>query len=264
MSPSKKRRKLNSFASGPTPKTPKPTPYVESINALSPKDFYYNYCRPVQVVEKSHRIREFHLNSTLLKEEPEDPTAMTLAEPLQEMNVIIKAASQLYPEDLDDCFNFIEQTSRADYEASSMGWSPAKKQKEMRLPDLKYLLLLATKYETENDCDGEYVNKVIGFLSFMPTYEDGHRVFYIYEIHLHPSMQGFGLGTILMKVAESIGRNTDELEKMMLTVFRSNGPAQRFYERLGWSVDENSPEWVQLRGGRRRDCDYQIWSKSLK
>lgn len=47
----------------------------------------------------------------------------------------------------------------------------------MKLLDLKYLLI-------KRDA------KVEGFLSFMPTFEDGYPVIYCYEIHLSSALQG--------------------------------------------------------------------------
>ena len=48
----------------------------------------------------------------------------------------------------------------------------------MKLLDLKYLLVKR---------DG----KVEGFVSFMPTYEDGYPVIYCYEIHLGEELRGY-------------------------------------------------------------------------
>jgi len=48
----------------------------------------------------------------------------------------------------------------------------------MELLDMKYLLV-------KNDQD-----VVEGFCSFMPTYEDGFAVVYVYEIHLGEELQG--------------------------------------------------------------------------
>jgi hypothetical protein len=71
----------------------------------------------------------------------------------------------------------IELTSVEDYKRSKDGWKPKAKRREMRLLDLKYLLV-------KKD------DQVQGFCSFMPTVEDEHYVVYCYEIHLAPSLQG--------------------------------------------------------------------------
>lgn len=79
---------------------------------------------------------------------------------------------------LQACFRLVEHTSRDDYERSRGRWKPAVKLAEMRLPDLRYLLV--------TDAAGA----VRGFTSLMPTYEAGRPVVYCYEIHLADELQG--------------------------------------------------------------------------
>ena len=152
---------------------------------------------------------------------------------------------------IDQCFQLVELTSAEDYRKSEMGWSPGKKRKEMQLPDLKYMVL-----QSSQDLH------VQGFISFMVTYEDGHEVLYVYEFHLTPQLQGKGLGRKLMEVAEQVGRNVG-LEKVMLTVFRSNTAAVGMYAKLGYSVDEYSPQPKILRNGAIKESSYVILSKRL-
>jgi GNAT superfamily N-acetyltransferase len=54
--------------------------------------------------------------------------------------------------------------------------------REMREPDMKYVLVREMGREEEG---------VVGFMSFMPTHEDGFRVLYLYEIHLAGAAQGY-------------------------------------------------------------------------
>lgn len=81
-------------------------------------------------------------------------------------------------EDLAACFDLIEQTSRPDYEPSSIGWKPGKKKAEMKSAELRYVLV--------KDANGV----ILGFTSLMPTFEEGEPVVYCYEIHLKPELQG--------------------------------------------------------------------------
>lgn len=158
------------------------------------------------------------------------------------------------------CFNFIVSTSSADYEASSMGWSPVKKRREMKLPDLRYVLLKQThEDESGNWSQGQDMG---GFMSFMLTYEDGYEVIYLYEIHLSTQLRGKGLGRKLMDMMEEVGRKAG-VEKAMLTVFKKNEAAVGLYEMLGYEVDEFSPRARKLRGGVVKEVDYMILSKSL-
>jgi hypothetical protein len=95
----------------------------------------------------------------------------------KEYNITLQKSASLSADELDACFRLIELTSRGDYQKSKGGWKPNAKRKEMRLLDLKYLIV--------RDKD-----QIEGFCSFMPTTEDDYCVVYCYEIHLSPSLQG--------------------------------------------------------------------------
>jgi Acetyltransferases len=218
-------------------------------------------------------------------------------QPQQDMTpaprVDVYSAATISAADLDACLDLIEQTSSEAYSASPAGWSRTKKRKEMKLPDMKYLVLRDTPNDS-GDSSGQVPGakqsdvadnnapspppkegdesisssgagspNVLGFLSFMVTYEDGKEVVYCYEIHLSPAARGRGVGRLLMGRMEGIGRAVG-LEKSMLTVFKSNEIARRFYERLGYEVDEYSPRPRMLRNGTIKDVDYLILSKTLK
>lgn len=157
--------------------------------------------------------------------------------------------------EFEACFKLIETSSAADYTAAGVGWSPAKKRREMRLPDMRYLILRRR--------GGAEDGEVVGFLSFMVTYEDGREVIYCYEIHLSPTVQGQGLGGLLMARYEEIGRRVG-LEKAMLTVFKSNERAWNFYKKLRYGVDEFSPLPRKLRNGTTKEPEYLILSKLLQ
>jgi ribosomal protein S18 acetylase RimI-like enzyme len=63
-------------------------------------------------------------------------------------SICLRAASELTDEELEQCLGLIEQSSKADYSRSKTGWNPKAKKKEMKLLDLKYLLVRA---ETEDE-----------------------------------------------------------------------------------------------------------------
>ncbi|CAI7626741.1 unnamed protein product [Penicillium pancosmium] len=216
----------------------------------------------------------------------------------------VYSSSTIPPLDLEACLDLIEQTSGDAYTASGIGWSRPKKRKEMKLPDMKYLLVRGdSEHEPEgpllsaDDAQGEprlavipdepvselksgsetrqkdkdqnesqrqssESARILGFLSFMVTYEDGKEVVYCYEIHLSRVARGRGLGGVLMNRMEGIGRLIG-LEKAMLTVFKSNVAAREFYRKGGYEVDENSPQPRTLRNGTVKEWDYEILSKRL-
>ncbi|BCS00953.1 N-terminal L-serine N(alpha)-acetyltransferase NAT4 [Aspergillus luchuensis] len=175
----------------------------------------------------------------------------------QKYNFSIHSAASIPTTDLNACFDLIEETSSEAYRNSSTGWSPSKKKKEMKLPDMKYLVVRREEL-TPSDGEGE----VVGFMSFMITYEDGKEVVYLYEIHLSAEVQKQGLGKRLLLVLMEIGRRVG-VEKAMLTVFTSNGVAQRLYEAIGFETDEYSPRPRRLRNGMVKEPDYRIMSVRL-
>ena len=166
-------------------------------------------------------------------------------------------------EDFERCFSLIESTSATTYKASSTGWSVTKKRKEMKLLDMKYLLLKSLSQQCHSvRSTGSRIGSIKGFLSFMITTEDEREVLYVYELHLCEEMRGKGAGKWMMRQVEKIGRRAG-LEKTMLTVFRSNEAAIRFYKTLGYEKDKYSPEPRKLRGGKVKEADYLILSKNL-
>lgn len=154
--------------------------------------------------------------------------------------------------DLDTCCSLVEETSRRDYEASSRGWNPTSKRKEMRDPDLRYVIV-------RDSIAGE----IRAFTSLMPTLEEGEAVVYCYEIHLKPDLRGTGLAGLLMGFLETVARNIGVMEKVMLTVFTCNTRAVEFYRRCGFETDEASPQPRQLRNGVIKEPDYAIMSKRV-
>ncbi|KAL8701659.1 MAG: hypothetical protein Q9201_004791 [Fulgogasparrea decipioides] len=167
-----------------------------------------------------------------------------------------ESSTTIAPHSLETCFNLIASSSANAYASSSIGWSPAKKLKEMKLPDLCYLLLTTA---SAHDLGG----RIEGFLSFMLTYEDGYEVVYCYELHLSQHLQGRGIGSHLMDLMEQVGRNAG-VEKSMLTVFVENQTALAFYKKLGYTEDTHSPEPRKMRNGTVKMPTYIILSKLLQ
>ena len=171
-------------------------------------------------------------------------------------HIVLDSPKGLSAEYLDICLELIEATSADDYKSSEMKWSRSKKKVEMRLPDMKYIILLSS-------LPGQHESvQLAGFISFMVIYEDGHEVIYCYEIHLAEEWQGKGIGKKLMQIMEQIGDSV-KVEKAMLTVFKSNKRALRMYESLGYVEDEFSPQPRKLRNGMIKEPIYVILSKQL-
>ncbi|TKA32435.1 hypothetical protein B0A50_01542 [Salinomyces thailandicus] len=155
---------------------------------------------------------------------------------------------------LNLCFDLIEETSREDYENSSLGWHPRRKLKEMKQQGMRYLLI------EKDDVD----QPLYGFLSFLPTHDSTPSVpvLYIYEIHLHENARGEGNGKVLMKMAMDIAKGLG-VEKVMLTCFLSNEIALAFYRSLGYETDTCSPQEKRTRKKLVKP-DYVILSKRVR
>lgn len=214
---------------------------VETVNSLSQKSFTDLYCN-----------RDVIENAILEIDNLVD----------KKLDVILLYAENLKDEDadvLDACFSLVEASSAKDYKLSEMKWSASSKRKEMLLPDMRYLVIR----DQLREADGDSPRPVHGFISFMTTYEDGHEVLYVYEIHLASASRGQGIGKVLLNMIEQIGRRI-KVEKVMLTVFKSNKRAVKWYDRMAYTVDDFSPGPRILRNGTIKEPSYVILSKSLQ
>ena len=185
------------------------------------------------------------------------------------------------------------------YSSSKWGLDMEQKSNEMQHSDAKFLMILSSSLDEEsvdvaadtnaamtevNIIDAECVDAtkprgngveetinhlydkctVLGFVHFRYEYDDDnypkHPVTYIYELQVHSNWQKFGIGKKLMTIVELISLNLN-MEKVMLTVFRSNIAAMGFYEKRNYKVDDCSPS--NFTGEENKNCDYEILSKML-
>ncbi|KAJ5145079.1 hypothetical protein N7448_002471 [Penicillium atrosanguineum] len=225
---------------------PKSLPLVERTNALSLKDFISKYIAPPTRRPSEPRSTDLEPETNV----PDTP-------------IDAHSAATISTTDLEACLDLIELTSGSAYAASGGGWSRPAKRKEMKLPDMKYLIVRSPPLGTDAADEPVSRNAVLGFISFMVTYEDEKEVVYCYEIHLSENARGKGLGKLLIGKMEEIGRRVG-LEKAMLTVFKSNEMAREFYRRNGYVIDEYSPKPRRLRNGTVKEFGYEILSKGLK
>lgn len=222
-----------------------PSGIIDQVNALSLTEFRHKFWPPD--ASKAVGATSVYKDVLLLLE--------------------LQSSGTLPQETFDLCYDIIHSTSSEQYAASSLGWHPIKKQREMRLPDLKYITLMKTRNLSDHaqmlkEYFTGFVRPIDGFLSFMFTYEDGIDVIYCYELHLQERYQGKGLGKCLMRLMEDIGKKAG-VKKAMLTVFRANEAARGFYKTLGYEEDAFSPRPKRLRGGVVKESDYIILSKTL-
>lgn len=240
-----------------------PTSHLPALNALPTPTFRAKLFPPNSTSSTfTLSTRTPHPTTDNINNDEKEPAPLPSYS--YDYSLQVRASTELSAGEFEACFGLVRETSGADYGASSVGWRSGEKKREMRLRDLRYVLLVrAQEREQEQGGGGENSGeKVCGFLSFMLTWEDGVEVVYCYEIHLEECVRGKGVGGRLMGVLEEVGRRAG-VQKAMLTVFRRNEGAVGFYEGLGYGVDEYSPKPKRLRNGVVKEVDYLILSKSL-
>lgn len=77
--------------------------------------------------------------------------------------------------------------------------------------------------------------------------------YFSYEMQVEQSHQRKGLGAYMLNLLEQTA-SLWHMEYTILTVLKNNPEAMKFYERLGFAVDESSPEASEK-------APYQILSK---
>ena len=109
---------------------------------------------------------------------------------------------------------------RAHYEASDWGWDEQEKRGDLAASDARFLVA--------EDASGA----VAGFVHFRfePDDDDEPRraALYVREIQVAAARRGNGLGRRLMSLLHVVASKLD-LDAVMLTVFKANAAAQRFY-----------------------------------
>lgn len=163
---------------------------------------------------------------------------------------------------LDKLMLLFESLMKDKYEQSSWGWNEVEKLAEWKHPKTRLIIV------TKNDiCDASETvtfgklpdddDEIIGFMCF--RYEIGadksECALYVYELHIDTEYQRQGLGEELMQMARVLGLEF-KMDKIMLTVFRSNKPALQFYNKLKFMPDKSSPSM--------KEADYVIMSSKLK
>lgn len=206
---------------------------------------------------------------------------------IQPYDPILTLTSSLPAYTLLSFVSLVGLTSSAAYAASKQGWHPKAKAEELRQKGMRAVTLrfppggdTASSAAATDVEDGAGAVDVAALLAYLPVTEHDpdarpplakdFLALYIYEIHVHPSLQGQGLGGVLMQLAEELGVSL-RVRKCMLTVFTSNERAIRFYEREDWDWwDEEVVEVVRskrLRGRKveaeKRGPEYVILAKDV-
>ncbi|KAF1914842.1 acyl-CoA N-acyltransferase [Ampelomyces quisqualis] len=250
-----KRRKLD----------PDHTPHPEPVNESNVGNYALSKANAAAEIEKHFPGSQALFNQLGNPAPSSLPSDPVLPVPVQ--FELIKNVEEMEKADFKACFDLIERTSSADYKASSLGWKPKAKKKEMRDPQMMYFLVRKDDGEEKEGKEEAKGGKgaVLGFISFMFTHdeppEEQRKVLYIYEIHLDDSLQGRGLGSKLIQAVESTAIQCN-VTKAMLTVFKTNRRAVGLYVRLGYKLDPCSPGDRVVRE-RVIKPDYIIMSREI-
>lgn len=140
-------------------------------------------------------------------------------------------SKDLPAETLAAMVDLTEETMKEHYEKSEYGWNRKSKEKEFKHDTARILL-------AKDASNG----KLLAFVHYRFELDDEEKfpVVYCYEIQMPKSVQGKGLGRYLMDTLLDIGVRF-KMNKVMITCFKHNTDAFKFYEKLGYGLDICTP-----------------------
>uniref|UniRef100_A0A224XNP9 N-alpha-acetyltransferase 40 n=1 Tax=Panstrongylus lignarius TaxID=156445 RepID=A0A224XNP9_9HEMI len=124
----------------------------------------------------------------------------------------------------------METNMKVMYNQCDWGWDEVKKKNEMT-EDAAWYLIAYMK-------DG---HKPVAFSHFRFDMDFDDAVLYVYELQLDSDVQRKGLGKFMSQVLELIAFKNN-MQKVMMTVFKHNPSALSFYRSMNYTLDETSPE----------------------
>lgn len=187
------------------------------------------------------------------------------AKPKNKIPVKVSFQSSPLPVDLHDaCLDLFKANMSDMYQASSWGLDLDEKSSELRHETARFLIVEAAAdadgADANTNDDGDTKRDVLAFVHFRFEPNDDEKpteeVLYVYEIQVSDRAQRSGLGKRLMNIMELVA-NKNGMQKVMLTVFKMNGGAMKFYrEKMKYAIDESSPSNFD-----GEVADYEILSK---
>jgi N-alpha-acetyltransferase 40 len=157
-------------------------------------------------------------------------------------------SSQQLADRLEECMDLFQVNMAEYYRNSSWGLNLEDKRAEWTHANARFLVLLSG-------------STMAGFCHYRFDYDDEtdptEVVLYVYELQIQEQWKRRGLGRNLMTLLEQLARSMDIVE-VMLTVFRANQGAMKFYQEiLHYKIDDSSPS------NHGEFADYEILSKHL-
>lgn len=186
-----------------------------------------------------------------------------------EVTLYCKTKNDMNPKTLKWAFKLAEANVGPYYKTCSMGWQPKIKQSDLNKSWARYLVAVdkmknpvayamfrfdmdygssVLYWYIENDLSIQYF-KIIMSIIHICMYN------FSYEMQIEKSSQRKGLGKFMMIALEECAKYWG-MEKIILTVLKNNKDGMEFFIKLGFSVDETSPD-------KSEKADYEILSKKL-
>mmetsp|Transcript_38717 Transcript_38717/g.77653 ORF Transcript_38717/g.77653 Transcript_38717/m.77653 type:complete len:180 (+) Transcript_38717:170-709(+) len=126
--------------------------------------------------------------------------------------------------------SLLEKNMRPLYE-DGWGWDGDVKRGELQSPKARFILSSLQ----HADCQP----KPNGFIHYRFVSDERRPVLYVFEIQIDSSSQGLGVGRHLMNAAEKTAKAAG-MSFVLLTVFKHNAEALKFYKKLGYSLDSKA------------------------
>ena len=143
-------------------------------------------------------------------------------------------AKMLNPNQKLKIFAILESNMKKLYLDNGWSWNDVNKNNEIFHNPSHYLILH----------DEENVEDIVAYILFRFEWDDEEEpeypVLYVYEVQLVEEWRSCGAGRFLVDLALKISRETF-MKRIMLTCLKANQRAMSFYQKLGFTVDSNSP-----------------------
>mmetsp|Transcript_47010 Transcript_47010/g.152378 ORF Transcript_47010/g.152378 Transcript_47010/m.152378 type:complete len:250 (-) Transcript_47010:366-1115(-) len=168
------------------------------------------------------------------------------------VDVVHAASASLSEADHDFCFALLKRNMESLRLDAGWGFNDSGERATLRDEESHFLILRPSGQE-------DAAASPAGFCMYRWILEGECTVLYVYELQLTAEYRGKGLGKFVMQLLELLA-NKHKMQFIMLTVFKNNDGAMRFYlDRLKYSVDETSPSRCAVDD----ESSYEILSKCL-
>lgn len=192
--------------------------------------------------------REFQRNeSARVSEDQKEPTASSG----RRFHLKVATRSELSDSQLEAVYQLLRANMKPYYDQSKSQWNDESKRAELTHENARFLIVLTRHCDAASggqiDEGGRDVSQAFSgeqLAAFahirFETEEQKIAVTYIYELQVVSAFRGCGIGSWLLDCAQTINRHL-HLNRLLLTVFKFNVDAIRFYQKAGFQLDETNP-----------------------